>query len=265
MADLRRLCGAPLAARGGCAASCYARRMAEPPLLSTLGDGVLTLTLNRPAKLNAIDDALAAALLDALRAAATDPAVRVIRLRGQGRAFCAGRDVSAPPTEQDLERVQGVAVAIVRHPRPVVAAVHGWTVGAGFEWMMDADLVVAAADARFKLPEASIGVFVTGGLVATLPAAVGLARARALMLLGEEIGAGQAVEWGLVHRVVPPEQLDEASMASCRRLAALEPAVVAQYKRVLNAVGLDRFERAIEAESSATRLLVKAPVPRGGV
>lgn len=230
--------------------------MAEPTLLSTLGDGVLTLTLNRPAKLNAIDNELAASLLAALQSAAGDPQVRVIRLRGSGRAFCAGRDIGAPPTERDLELVQGVASAIVRHPRPVVAAVHGWTVGAGFEWTMDADVVIAADDTRFKLPEASIGVFVTGGLVATLPAAAGLARAKAMMLLGEEFGADQAVAWGLVHRAVPPAQLDEASLATCRHLAGLEPAVVAHYKRVLNGVGLDRFDRAVEEESKATRLLV---------
>jgi 2-(1,2-epoxy-1,2-dihydrophenyl)acetyl-CoA isomerase len=106
-------------------------RMMEPTLLSTLDRGVLTLTLNRPTKLNAIDNALAAALLEELQTAANNPVVRVIRLRGNGRAFCAGRDISAPPTERDLELVQGVAVAIVRNPKPVVAAVHGWTMGAG--------------------------------------------------------------------------------------------------------------------------------------
>jgi 2-(1,2-epoxy-1,2-dihydrophenyl)acetyl-CoA isomerase len=235
--------------------------MVEPTLLSTLDNGVLTLTLNRPAKLNAIDTVLAAALLEELRAAADKPEVRVIRLRGNGRAFCAGRDIGAPPTEQDLEGVQGVAVTIVRHPKPVVAAVHGWTVGAGFEWAMDADVVVAADDARFKLPEASIGVFVTGGLVATLPAIVGLSRAKAMMLFGEEFNASQAVDWGLAHRAVPSDQLDEVSMAACRRLAALDPTVVAHYKRVLNAVGLDRFDRAIEEESNATRMLMKAFPP----
>lgn len=246
----------------GLTAFCYAGHMAEPTLLSTLGKGVLTLTLNRPAKLNAIDNALAAALLEELQAAGNDTDVRVIRLRGSGRAFCAGCDISAPPTEQDLELVQGVAVGIVRHPKPVVAAVHGWTVGAGFEWMMDADVVVAADNARFKLPEASIGVFVTGGLVATLQATAGLSRAKAMMLLGEEFSARQAVDWGLAHRSVPSNQLDEVSMAVCQRLAALDPTVVAHYKRVLNAIGLDRFDRAIEEESNASRMLVKA-VPLG--
>jgi 2-(1,2-epoxy-1,2-dihydrophenyl)acetyl-CoA isomerase len=232
--------------------------MMEPTLLSTLDNGVLTLTLNRPAKLNAIDNALAAALLEELRAATNNPEVRVIRLRGNGRAFCAGRDISSPPTEQDLELVQSVAVAIVRHPKPLVAAVHGWTVGAGFEWAMDADVVVAADDARFKLPEASIGVFVTGGLVATLPAIAGLSRAKSLMLFGEEFSARQAVDWGLAYRAVPSNQLEEVSMAACQRLAVLDPTVVAHYKRVLNGIGLDRFDRAIEEESDATRMLMKA-------
>lgn len=234
----------------------------DPTLLSSRDKGVLTLTLNRPAKLNAIDSTLAAALLEHLEAAATDPEVRVIRLMGNGRAFCAGRDVGVPPTERDLELVQGVAVAIVRHPRPVVAAVHGWTVGAGFEWMMDADVVLAADDARFKLPEASIGVFVTGGLVATLPASAGLSRAKSMLLFGEEFSARQAVEWGLAQHVVPRLELDEVSMAACHRLAALDPNVVAHFKRVLNAVGLDRFDRAIQEESNAIRVLAKT-VPLG--
>lgn len=234
---------------------CYATGMPGTTLLSSFRDGVLTLILNRPAKLNAIDNELAAALLDALQAACVDPAVRVIRLRGNGRAFCAGRDVSAAPTARDLELVQAVASAIVNHPRPVMAAVHGWTVGAGLEWTMDADLVIAADDTRFKLPEASLGVFVTGGLVATLPAAAGLARAKALTLLGEEFGARQAVEWGLIHTTVPAAQLEEASMEACLRLSAMQPGVVTQFKRVLNTIGLDRFNEAIEQESSAMRQL----------
>lgn len=187
----------------------------------------------------------------------------MIRLRGSGRAFCAGRDVGAPPTERDLELVQGVARAIVRHPRPVLAAVHGLAVGAGFEWAMDADVVVAADDARFRLPEASLGVFVTGGLLATLPAAAGLSRAKALMLFGNEFSARQAVDWGLAHQAVPAARLDEVSMHACRRLAALDPAVAAHYKHVLNAVGLDRFERAIGEESNATRLLMAKALSPG--
>ncbi|MDT4847326.1 2,3-dehydroadipyl-CoA hydratase [compost metagenome] len=236
--------------------------MPSPQLLLESDAGVLTLTLNRPDKLNAIDNELAEALLEALNAAATDPSVRAIRLRGKGRAFCAGRDVGAAPTDKDLKLVQAVSRAIVAHPRPVIAAVHGWTVGAGFEWMMNADIVYAAADARFKLPEASLGVFVTGGLVTTLPSAIGPMRAKALMLLGEAFDAAQALDWGLVYRSVPADELDAVSLAAARRLADLKPEVATAFKRVLNQIGLDQFDRAIEEESRVQRMLGRDEVGR---
>jgi 2-(1,2-epoxy-1,2-dihydrophenyl)acetyl-CoA isomerase len=229
--------------------------MAAPKLLTEARDGILTLTLNRPHKLNAIDNELAADLLRALDAAATDEAVRAIRLRGNGRAFCAGRDVSAAPTEDDLVLVQAVARAIVRNPKPVIAEVHGWTVGAGLEWMLNADIVVAAENARFKFPEASLGVFVTGGLTATLPATAGLARAKALTLLGEEFNPRQALEWGLVWQVVALEELQDASSRLAATLAKLDPGVAAQYKRVFNLIGLEAFDRAIAEENQVQRLL----------
>lgn len=229
--------------------------MTEPTLLTERTDSVLTLVLNRPTKLNAIDNDLAGSLHEALQAAASDHSVRVVRIRGNGRAFCAGRDIASPPTDKDLELVQAVTKAIVGNPKPVVAAVHGWTVGAGLEWMMNADVVYAAEGARFKLPEAEIGVFVTGGLVATLPASVGLHRAKALMLLGEEFGAQQAVEWGIAAAAPPLAELDAVSLSACRRLAALRPSVAAQFKRVLNLFGLERFEAAVQEESDVQRLL----------
>ena len=227
----------------------------EPRLLIERDGGVLTLVLNRPDKLNAIDNELATALRDALDSAAVDPSVRVVRLMGRGRAFCAGRDVSQPPTDRDLELVQAVARAIVHNPKLVVAAVQGWTVGAGFEWMLNADVVYAAEGARFKLPEASLGVFVTGGLVATLPAVVGLARAKALMLLGETFDARQALAWGMVCGVTPADELEAASMTISQRLAALQPEVATHYKRVLNLFGLAAFDRAVDEESRVQRLL----------
>jgi len=224
-------------------------------LLTHTDEGVLTLTLNRPDKLNAIDNELADALLRALNAARDDALVRVIRLRGAGRAFCAGRDVSAAPTEQDLVLVQSVSQALVGHPRPVLAEVHGWTVGAGFEWMLNADVVVAAEGTRFKLPEAALGVFVTGGLSATLPAMAGLARAKALTLLGDEFSARQARDWGLIWQVVPDAALQASGLQTAQRLAALKPDVAAQFKRVLNQIGLAGFDQAVAEECRTQRLL----------
>ena len=212
--------------------------MLNPKLHSNITEGVLTLSLNRPGKLNAIDNEMANAMLNALEKAQSDPAVRAILVRGNGRAFCAGRDISAAPTDDDLTLVQAVALAIVKHPKPVVFAVHGWVVGAGLEWMLDADVVVAGAGARFKLPEASIGVFVTGGISATL--------------------AAHAQAWGLVWGVVDDARLDEESLRIAAQLAALAPHVASQFKRVFNQVGLPAFEQAITLENTAMRAILGA-------
>jgi 2-(1,2-epoxy-1,2-dihydrophenyl)acetyl-CoA isomerase len=218
-------------------------------------DGVLALTLNRPECLNAIDNDMARALLAELEAAGRDAEIRAILLRGSGRAFCAGRDVRAAPTDQDLTLVQAVAKALVGLPKPVVTGVHGWTVGAGVEWMLDTDIVIAAASARFRLPEASLGVFVTGGISAILPAVAGLSRAKALMLLGEAFDAGQAADWGLVWRVVEDGELESACWQTALALSKLEPAVAAEFKRVLNKLGMPAFGNAVEEETRAQRSL----------
>jgi len=229
--------------------------MTNSTLLVDLSDGVMTLTLNRPEKLNAIDNGLAQALLETIESAAADSAVRALRVRGNGRAFCAGRDVTEAPSERDLVLVQAVATALVRLDKAVLFAVHGWTVGAGLEWMLNADIVVAAAGSRFKLPEASLGVFVTGGLSATLPAYAGLSRAKALTLLGDEFTPEQACAWGLVWQVVDLADLETVSVQLAKRLAALQPAVVRHFKRVFNEVGLMNFDRAVQLENEAQRSL----------
>jgi len=218
-------------------------------LRSELNEGVLTLRLDRPKRLNAIDEPTAEALLVALRRAAEAVEVRVVVLRGSGRAFSAGRDVSAAPTDTILALVQDVARAIVALPKPVVVAVHGWVVGAGVEWMLAADIVVAARGARFKLPEIGLGVFVTGGITATLPRYAGLARAKGLLLLGEEFSAADALLWGLVWSVVDEAALDGEVVRVAQRLAGFEPHAVARFKRVLNELNLDRFEVALRTEA----------------
>lgn len=237
--------------------------MTNSTLLVDVNDGVMTLTFNRPEKLNAIDNGLAQALLETIESAAVDGAVRALRVRGNGRAFCAGRDVTEAPTERDLVLVQAVAASLVRLDKPVLFAVHGWTVGAGLEWMLNADIVVAASGSRFKLPEASLGVFVTGGLSATLPAYTGLSRAKALTLLGDEFSPEQACAWGLVWQVVGLAELETVSAELAKRLAALRPAVVSHFKRVFNEVGLTNFDRAVQLENEAQRALSsKASSPK---
>jgi 2-(1,2-epoxy-1,2-dihydrophenyl)acetyl-CoA isomerase len=218
-------------------------------LRSELADQVLILRLDRPRRLNAIDEPTARALLDALRRADESADVRVVVLGGSGRAFSAGRDVSEPPTPQILALVQDVARTIVALSKPLVAAVHGWVVGAGVEWMLDADIVVAARSARFKLPEIGLGVFVTGGITSTLPRYAGLARAKGLLLLGEEFSAADALQWGLIWSVVDDAALDAEAGRIASRLAGFDPHALCRFKRVLNALGLDRFEVALQTEA----------------
>lgn len=216
-----------------------------------LDASVLVLSFNRAHKRNAINNPLARALLAALLKAESDPAVRAVVLRGNGLAFCAGRDVSEAPTEDDLALTQEVALALVRGSKPVVAAVHGWVLGAGLEWMLNADIAVAARSARFRFPEASLGVFVTGGVSALLTRAVGLSRAKALLLLGEEFSATDAKAWGLVWALVDDETLDTHAQGIAKRLAALEPAVVQRFKRVLHEAGAPEFVQAVGMETAA--------------
>ena len=218
-------------------------------LRSELAEQVLTLRLDRPKRLNAIDEPTARALLDALRRADETAEVRVVVLAGSGRAFSAGRDVSEPATPRILAGVQDVARTIVALSKPVVAAVHGWVVGAGVEWMLDADIVVAARGARFKLPEIGLGVFVTGGITSTLPRYAGLARAKGLLLLGEEFSAADALQWGLIWSVVDDAALDAEAGRIASRLAGFDPRALCRFKRVLNTLGLDRFEVALQTEA----------------
>jgi 2-(1,2-epoxy-1,2-dihydrophenyl)acetyl-CoA isomerase len=218
-------------------------------LQSELSNGVMTLRLNRPERLNAIDEATTGELLAALREADTSPQVRVLVLRGNGRAFCAGRDISEAPTPEILAGVQAVATAMVECSKPIVVALHGWVVGAGVEWMLDCDIAIAARSARFRLPEAGLGVFVTGGISALLPHSAGLARAKALLMLGEEFSAEQAVQWGLVWAVVDDAALDAEVERITTRLAALDPQVLLRFKRVINQLGAPQFGRAIALET----------------
>lgn len=216
---------------------------------------VLTISLDRPEKRNAIDTDMSSELLAALDAGSHDASVGCIVLRGEGKIFCAGRDITVPPTDAELHLVQAVSQAIVGSPKPVLASVHGWAVGAGFEWMLNADLVVVAEGTRFRLPEATLGVFVTGGLSVTLAASIGLARAKALMLLGDTFTALDAHDWGLVWKIVEDDKLVTESGLLAAQLAALNPVVSQQFKRTLNTLGLAAFDRAVQLENDAHRVI----------
>jgi len=198
-------------------------------------DGILELRLDRPQRLNALTLALTRELATAVRGAQGDAAVRVLLISGEGRSFCAGKERDDPATSEFVEALQDLARALMEGPKPVVAAVQGWAVGAGLELLLNCDIVVAAASARFMLPEVTIGLFGTGGVVALLPRAVGMAKAKGALMLGQEFSARQAEQWGLIWSVVEEEALRDSASAIARRLAQqCDPAVLAAIKASLH-------------------------------
>ena len=224
--------------------------MSEPTVLKTRQGGVLRLTLNRPAKLNAFTGAMLAELLSALEAGATDPSCRVVVLTGAGRAFSAGQDLSdsqrGKPTDlpdaADLLKVayNPLVKLITSMEKPVIAAVNGIAAGAGANIALACDLVYAARSASFLQAFARIGLIPDAGGTWTLPRLVGAARARGLAMLAEPLAAEKAEAWGLIWKVVDDDKLGAEVDAVADRLAT-----AATY-------GLGLSKRALAAASSNT-------------
>src|SRR5512141_123801 len=193
---------------------------AEPVLLfDKPADGIARLTLNRPDVLNAMNMAVRDELWSALLAVRDDPDVRVALFRGAGeRAFSSGADVSefgTAPSYVESRRaradrdVWGLMLSITK---PLVAAIHGYAYGAGCELSLLCDIRIAADNARFALPEVTLGYIPSAGGTQTLPRAVPAGVAREMVLSGEPIDARRALAVGLVNRVVPGAQLDDEAM-----------------------------------------------------
>ena len=229
-------------------------------VLSTLtGDGVRTLTLNRPGSLNAMNRALIADLARAVTDANACPATGAIVLTGAGRAFCAGddrREHVHPQTEAEarahVEAIQSVTRALVLGEKPVVGAINGWAVGGGFEWALNCDFPIWADSARAFFPEVSLNVFVTGAVTSILPAIVGPLKAREMLCLGERYTAAELEACGVAWRVVPDDALMAEAQALAARLAALPPLSLRAMKRVLTQAGGAAIARALDLETEAT-------------
>jgi 2-(1,2-epoxy-1,2-dihydrophenyl)acetyl-CoA isomerase len=205
-------------------------------------DGIARLHLNRPDRLNAVDTELVEDLLAAFDRAAD---ARVIVLAGRGRAFCAGHDLKEdlPPetaiqTRRRIERLQDVTRRIRAFPGIVIAAVHGYALGAGCEFALGCDLIVADETTQFGFPEVGVGLSVTGGISALLPRLVGLPRAKKMLLLGEPLPVSDALMLGLINRVVPPGRHLDVALELAARIAAQPPVATGLAKRVLD-LGLD--------------------------
>ena len=227
-----------------------------------LSESVARVYLNRPHRLNAVVPELTAGLVGALARAGQDEA-RVVVLAGRGRAFCSGHDLKEelPPetvlaTRLRVEQIQDVTRAIRRFPGPVVAAVHGYALGAGCEFALGCDLVVASEDAQFGFPEVSVGLSVTGGISRLLPLLVGPVRAKELLLLGERFGATRALQLGLVNQVAVAGQHEQAAAVIAARLRDQPRLALALAKQALDRGADSALEEAMAAEVDFAALTV---------
>lgn len=209
-----------------------------PAVLRRLRHGILTLTLNRPHRLNAIDEHLSRALGEALHEADSSPEVRVVVIHGAGRAFCAGMDLDSFMSDEPIEHPDhpdwGVA-GITRQDVsvPVVAAVHGVAAGGGFEVALCADVIIAEESTRFALPEVRLGLFAAAGGLVRLPARLPRNLVNELALTGRWSTAQELAAHGVVNQVVPDGTCLEGAMAVAGQIAGNGPGAVRATKRIL--------------------------------
>ena len=216
------------------------------------------LELNRPDRMNAWDRQLGLDLLAALTAAGEDASIRALLVTGAGRAFSSGADLKEGPVAGRgpsevyrtlTERYHPIIRAVREMPKPVVAAVNGAAAGIGLSLALACDLVVAAESAYFLLAFVNIGLVPDGGSSLLVPARVGFARAAEMAMLGERIGARQAVEWGLINRAWPDAEFGDRSEELLTRLADGPTRSYAGTKRQLNSWLYQRMDELLELEA----------------
>jgi 2-(1,2-epoxy-1,2-dihydrophenyl)acetyl-CoA isomerase len=236
-------------------------------------EGVATLTLNDPARLNPLSAPLVAGVLDALEAVRANPQARVLVLRGEGRAFCAGanlQDFPVPGAEAPGERpaaeivdelmaaANPMALALRDLPVPVLCAVHGATAGGGVGLALAADIVVAARSAYFYLPFVPALALVPDlGAAWSMLRAIGPARTAALTLLGDRLGAEQAAHWGLIWACVDDASLEQETARLAARLCALPAGAIRETRALLREAGRRELAAQLEYERGRQAALMR--------
>jgi len=219
-------------------------------------NGVVTLTLDRPGKKNAMNAAMFNELLAVFREIDASTTDRVVVITGAGDAFCSGADLGerGSDTRHSLTRlhwVADIALALHRIPKPIIAKVNGVAVGAGMNLALACDLIVASETARFSEIFARRGLSIDFGGSWLLPRLIGMHRAKELAFLADIISAKEAAELGLVNRVLPPAQLDAFVTDWADRLAAGPPIALSLTKRLLTNSFSVTMDEALEAEGMA--------------
>ncbi|ESY79356.1 crotonase [Mesorhizobium sp. LNHC221B00] len=218
-------------------------------------DSIAEIRLNRPHRLNAVVQQLYDDVLTALDQSEKDKKVRVIVLTGEGGAFCVGADMkehkagrAAFDRRQYLMSEQRVCRRLVSHPKPIIAAVNGYALGAGAEMAIACDFMVMAASARIGFPEIGLGAFLGGGVTRILPRLVGLAKARELLFLGRQIDGAEAVRIGLASNCIPDGEFAERVRTLASELSNKAPFSMQLAKEQLASAADGTFEAALTAE-----------------
>jgi enoyl-CoA hydratase/carnithine racemase len=233
----------------------------EPALLAIEGP-IATITLNRPASFNSIDLAIAKRLEQIAAEVEASDDIKVLVIEGTGRAFCAGGDLQtigaavatdtiAAVVGDMLHHYHAFITAVRRMPKIVVSSVHGSAAGAGLSLAFMADLCIAAEDARFTPAYAKIGVSPDGGGTVGVTTAVGPRRALQIFLAEDSFSAAQALQWGLVVKVVPAVELKAATRELAQRLAQNAPAAIAATKMLIQRAPNNPIEQQLSAERDA--------------
>ena len=230
---------------------------------------VRRLTMNRPKALNALSGDLIQALSRALDAAAADPSVRVVILKGAGRAFCAGYDLNEDAGagakdsvgwHEELKHAADEMLKFFDFPKPIIAQVHSYCLAGGCDLMMICDLTVCSEDARFGEPEIRFG---SGVVTMVMPWVLGARKAKELLFTGEDrIDAVEALRIGLVNKVVPADQLDDATLALAEEIAKNDPFAVSMQKKAINKMWeVAGFREAIDANVIIDTMIEVADLP----
>ena len=237
--------------------------MGYETLLVERGDGIATITLNRPEARNALDLAMRRELLSVLDEIEADPTSRVAVLTGAGGHFCSGGDVKTMRTRHTaaegrgrVEMLNRLVLRLVDYPLPTIAMVDGYAVGAGTNLALCCDLVVASDRAKFGELFNKIGLVPDGGGTWLLSRLVGLARAKELIFTGDVFDAGEAARIGLVNRVVPVGELEKVTRALAEKIAGGPPAVVRLAKHMVNRAATSDLAAALDLEAYSQGLAI---------
>ncbi|MDE0118050.1 MAG: enoyl-CoA hydratase-related protein [bacterium] len=206
---------------------------------------ILTLTLDRPQRRNALTDDIVLALIDTLEAASADEEIRAVLLNSAGDSFCSGFDLAGRAGEGNRPRPSSISrrmpylvnrliPVMLQVQVPTVCAVRGWAVGLGLSLVLASDFAVAADDARLRAPFTAMGITPDSGSSWLLPRVAGVARAKQMLMLGDEVSGAEAAAWGLIHQAVSADKVETEAAALVARLAASATVAVGLAKTLIH-------------------------------